>query len=112
MKTLKHDDMIKINGLYGTVGTIPGYYAAYRESDKVPAAMARAKERGHQVAWAVQELAVITSSKGYYEQRDAKRATAIDLEPDELVTVDGIGTCKTHFLGNYASIVHFLPVEG
>ena len=71
---------------FATVGTIEDFTADLAD----PAAyMNRALASGEALAWTVYTGATITSSKAFYDAKEARAAAAITLEPGQPVTIKG-----------------------
>jgi hypothetical protein len=114
MKTLQHNQEIRVNGFSAlaqkiTVGTSRGYAAQYNEDPEE--AHNRTLRNGHQTAWANQEASALTSDyPGKHEALDAAAkatAEALEIRDGELVLIEG-EIFRVKVLGErYADPVHF-----
>lgn len=87
--TLKHGDVIKVNGKGSfnrqRVGTISGYAAQYGEyGDIVDERIARAHSRGHQIVWLSAECVVIAADPSTVD-----RSYLAVVEPGQEVYIEG-----------------------
>ncbi len=116
MRTLKHDDMVILNGRKGTVGTVRGMATKYpvgsvnEKSNTDPEAdVARARGFGHAIYWINQEAGMLCSDKGYYERQRAIWADAVEVFDGEVVMIEGdVRTIK--YKGNYSDMGAFIEV--
>jgi hypothetical protein len=116
MTTLSHNQQIRVASFSHlaqaiTVGTIHGYAVQNGECPEV--AMERAKKFGHEIAWANQAPAVLTSDyAGKAEDLAAERAkrdAAVVIEDGEQVLIEGV-VYKVRVMGErFSDPVHFIP---
>jgi hypothetical protein len=110
IKTLKHNELVTINGRYGKVGTVRGYAEQY---DKNPDdAEAREKDlmKTNSMAsmvWSNQEATVICGDKGFYEAEKARKLTATQLVDGEWVIIEG-KKYTVKYMGDYSDFIHFV----
>lgn len=90
MKTLKHGDFIRLEtwgGSLAKAGSVEGY--AKQNGESPEAALARAIERKHNLAWINSLPTTISASPHFHERDRQQRAEAIVLGPDEFVSIEG-----------------------
>lgn len=85
MKTFKHNDKATINGRRVYFGTVSGYAEQYAEAPR--AAIARAREHGHELHWVGLEPIVIYGNRNRYALETAAWADAPALAVNDIVTV-------------------------
>jgi hypothetical protein len=114
--TLSHNQVIRVAGFnrYAqriTVGTVEGY--ATKNGDNPAESVKRATDNGHQLAWTMQDAAVLTADyAGKQARLDAERAeiaAAVEIHQGQPVIIEG--RCYTVYVmgQQYSDPVAFIP---
>lgn len=104
MKSLKHNDLVLFHGKYGTIFTVRGYALKYNEDPNE--AEEKAIVHGHELHTIIQEPAMLCGDPGYYEEKQARWATAIPIDDHEVVELEG-KTFEVTYKGNYSNMATF-----
>lgn len=103
---LKDNDFITINGMYGHIGTIHGF--ALRNNEDPDETIQREIDNGRSInPYTVREATCLCSDPGYYDERDARWASAIPIEDGQQVVIED-KTYHVKFMGDYSDFVHFV----
>lgn len=105
---LHHDDIIEVNGIFGHVGTVEGFSAGNTFTTPEQA-LERARKNGHDIAWAIQQSATITTSRAFYAKQAEERARAIRLTEGEAVEIEGRPYTVKFVNARVSDFVKFIP---
>lgn len=92
IRTLSNGDLVRLSGwnhvTFAKAGSVEGY-ASSNGDDPAPA-LARAQANGHALAWVSYAGGALVNDRGaYFAEQKRKAASAVTLEPGEVVQMEG-----------------------